>query len=74
MRSDQVHRAIAQGINRFEVCKIVSKVVKATHKTGERFEDTINQALDYLGDNNSDYESMHPGSSRASAKSLPSAA
>ncbi|HTB98935.1 MAG TPA: hypothetical protein VK716_18140 [Terracidiphilus sp.] len=74
MRSDQVHRAIAQGINRFEVCQVVSKVVKATHKTGGRFEDTINEALDYLGDNNSDYESMHPGSSRKSAKTLVPAA
>ena len=42
MRSDQIHRALAQGINRFEVCQLVSKGVKATHKTGCRFEDSIN--------------------------------
>ncbi len=49
MRSDQIHRALAQGINRFEVCQLVSKGVKLTHKTGTRFEDTINDALEYLG-------------------------
>ena len=49
MRSDQIHRALAQGINRFEVCQIVSKGVKLTHKTGARFEDTINDTLEYLG-------------------------
>ena len=42
MRSDKIHRALAQGMNRFEVCQLVSKGVKATHKTGSRFEDSIN--------------------------------
>ena len=28
MRSDKIHRALAQGINRFEVCQLVSKGVK----------------------------------------------
>jgi len=36
-------------MNRFEVCQLVAKGVKATHKTGGRFEDTINDALEYLG-------------------------
>jgi hypothetical protein len=49
MRSDQIHRALAQGMNRFEMCQLVAKGVKATHKTGGRFEDTINSALDFLG-------------------------
>lgn len=48
MRSDKVHRAMAQGLNRFEVCQLVSKGVRATHKLGSRFEDTINSALDHL--------------------------
>ena len=66
MRSDQIHRALAQGMNRFEVCQLVSKGVKATHKTGGRFEDTINDALQYLGTHNSDPQAMHPArSSRA---------
>ena len=49
MRSDQIHRALAQGRNRFEVCQLVAKGVKATHKTGGRFEDSINDVLQYLG-------------------------
>ena len=47
MRSDQIHRALAQGMNRFEVCQLVAKGVKATHKTGGRFEDSINDALQF---------------------------
>jgi hypothetical protein len=49
MRSDKVHRALDHGMNRFEVCQLVAKGVKATHKTGGRFEDSINDVLDYLG-------------------------
>ena len=49
MRSDQIHRALAHGMNRFEVCQLVSKGVKATHKTGSRFEDSINDVLQYIG-------------------------
>jgi uncharacterized protein YoaH (UPF0181 family) len=60
MRSDQIHRALAQGINRFEVCQLVAKGVKATHKTGGRFEDTINDVLQYLGDHDSPEGGVHP--------------
>ena len=75
MRSDQIHRALAQGMNRFEMCQLVAKGVKATHKTGGRFEDTINDALDYLGSHKSDQTSMHPVVSKTpGAKSLKSAA
>jgi uncharacterized protein YoaH (UPF0181 family) len=49
MRSNQIHRALAQGMNRFEVCQLVAKGVKATHKTGSRFEDSINDVLECLG-------------------------
>ncbi|HUB00458.1 MAG TPA: hypothetical protein VMA34_19150 [Terracidiphilus sp.] len=49
MRSDRIHRALAQGMNRFDVCQLVSKGVRATHKTGSRFEDSINDVLDCLG-------------------------
>jgi len=54
MRSNQIHRALAQGINRFEVCQLVSKGVRATHVFGSRFEDTINQTLDHLSTHKSD--------------------
>ena len=62
MRSDKIHRALAQGMNRFEVCQLVSKGVKATHKTGSRFEDSINDVLQYLGTHDTPKESLHPDS------------
>lgn len=62
MRSDQIHQALSQGINRFEVCQLVSKGVKVTHKTGSRFEDSINDVLEYLGTHNVPGEGLHPGS------------
>lgn len=60
MRSDQIHRALAQGMNRFEVCQLVSKGVKATHKTGSRFEDSINDVLQYLGTHDVPSDGLHP--------------
>jgi hypothetical protein len=48
MRSDKVHRALAGGMNRFEVCRIAAKGVRATHKSGSRFEDSINDVLQYM--------------------------
>ena len=60
MRSDQIHRALAQGINRFEVCQLVAKGVKLTHKTGTRFEDTINDALEYLGNHQQPQRGRNP--------------
>ena len=73
MRSDKIHKVLAQGINRFEVCQLVSKGVRATHKLGSRFEDTINDALDYLGANKSDQKSIHSPNTPGD-KSLKSAA
>jgi uncharacterized protein YoaH (UPF0181 family) len=74
MRSDQIHRALAQGMNRFEVCRLVAKGVRVTHKTGSRFEDTINDALEYLGSHPSTQQSMHGPHSRPNGKTLESAA
>jgi hypothetical protein len=74
MRSDQIHRALAQGMNRFEMCQLVAKGVKATHKTGGRFEDTINDALQFLGTHKSDPKAMHPASIKPGDKPLKSAA
>ena len=59
MRSDQIHRALAQGINRFEVCQLVSKGVKAAHKTGGRFEDSINDILEHLGSHETSQKTIH---------------
>ena len=65
MRSNQIHRALAQGINRFEVCQLVSKGVKATHKTGSRFEDSINDVLQYLGTHETPKTGLHPAAARS---------
>jgi uncharacterized protein YoaH (UPF0181 family) len=59
MRSAKIHRALAQGMNRFEVCQIVSKGVKAIHKTGSRFEDSINDVLQYMGTHDMHRENLH---------------
>ena len=74
MRSNQIHRALAQGMNRFEVCLLVSKGVKATHKTGGRFEDSINDVLQYLGSHVTLMENLHPAIPQVSMKSLKPAA
>jgi hypothetical protein len=74
MRSDQIHRALAQGVNRFEVCQLVSKGVKATHKTGGRFEDSINDVLQYLGTHETTQDSIRTDPPKNGAKSLKPAA
>jgi hypothetical protein len=60
LRSNRIHRALALGINRFEICQLVSKGVKVTHKTRSRFEDTINDTLDYLGTHDVPTRGFHP--------------
>ena len=74
MRSDQIHRALAQGMNRFEVCQLVAKGVKATHKTGARFEDSINDVLQYLGTHDTVRGSLNPTIPQVNLKSLKPAA
>ena len=74
MRSSKIHRALAQGMNRFEMCQLVSKGVKATHKTGSRFEDSINDVLQYLGTHESTKAGIHPAIPQVSVKSLKPAA
>ena len=68
MRSDQIHRALSRNINRFEVCQLVSKGVRATHKVGSRFEDTINDALDYLGKQEPRPEPLPSGKAKGTMK------
>jgi uncharacterized protein YoaH (UPF0181 family) len=74
MRSAKIHRALAQGMNRFEVCQLVAKGVKATHKTGSRFEDSINDVLQYLGTHETRLDTLHPAAPQVSMKSLKPAA
>ena len=73
MRSNQIHKALAQGINRFEVCQLVSKGVRITHKTGSRFEDSINDVLQYLGTHKPSQE-MHPANAQIALKGMKPAA
>lgn len=74
MRSDQIHRALSQGINRFEVCQLVSKGVRAAHKTGGRFEDSINEVLQYIGTHKSEPDDLHTAAEIAKAKKMRPAA
>jgi hypothetical protein len=48
MRTNQIHIAIAQGNNRFEICHLTSKGVHIMHKRGDRMEDSINHVLGML--------------------------
>jgi hypothetical protein len=66
MRSDRVYRAIEGGMSRFQVCQIVAKGVKATHKTGTRFEDSINNVLDCMN-TSSAAQAAHPKSLKPAA-------
>jgi uncharacterized protein YoaH (UPF0181 family) len=68
IRSKKIHRALAQGMNRFEVCQLVAKGVKATHKTGGRFEDSINDVLQYLGTHEQPEGGIHAAAPEKPAK------
>jgi hypothetical protein len=48
MRSNQVHIAVEQRANRYQICGLASKGVKITHKSGERMADSINRVLGML--------------------------
>ncbi|HEU5351281.1 MAG TPA: DNA-directed RNA polymerase subunit omega [Terracidiphilus sp.] len=73
MRSNQIHQALSKGINRFEVCQLVSKGVRVTHKSGSRFEDSINDVLEYLGTHEAPGEGLHPAATPKSASLEPAA-
>jgi hypothetical protein len=74
MRSNQIHTALARGINRFEVCQLVAKGVKATHRTGSRFEDSINDVLQYLGTHETPKDGLHMSAAQIASKSMKPAA
>jgi hypothetical protein len=48
VRSEQVHTAVSQGNSRFQICQLVSKGVRITHKNGTRMADSIGNVLDHL--------------------------
>jgi uncharacterized protein YoaH (UPF0181 family) len=74
MRSTKIHRVLAQGMNRFEVCQLVSKGVRATHKSGARFQDSINDVLQYLGTHAQTQVGIHPAVPVVAVESLEPAA
>ena len=49
MRSDKIHLAIANGNNRFEICNMVAKGIRATHADGQRTEESIDRVLGLIG-------------------------
>ncbi len=49
MRSDEIHNAIANGHNRFEICHLIAKGMRKMHRSGTRTEDSINEVLSMLG-------------------------
>jgi hypothetical protein len=48
MRTEQVHIAMREAANRYEVCQLTSKGVHRIHKSGERMQDCINRVLGTL--------------------------
>jgi|GEM_PF-2029689 hypothetical protein len=65
MRSTQIHRALEQGNTRFEICQLTFKGVRATHRLGTRFEDSIGEVMDHLG--------LKPSAITRTSSALPSA-
>ena len=49
MRSDKVHLALSYGNTRYEICNMVAKGIRATHKDGMRTEESINRVLGLIG-------------------------
>ena len=49
MRSEKIHLALSYGNNRFEICNMVAKGIRATHKDGMRTEESIDRVLGLIG-------------------------
>jgi hypothetical protein len=49
MRSDKIHLALSHGNNRFEICNMVAKGIRATHAVGQRTEESIDRVLGLIG-------------------------
>ena len=70
MRSHQIHYVLSQGLNRFEACHLVAKGVRATHKTGGRFEDSINDVLQCFCEHDAPRATLHPAEAQIAVKGL----
>lgn len=49
MRSEKIHLALSYGNNRFEICNMVAKGIRTTHKAGMRTEESIDRVLGLIG-------------------------
>jgi hypothetical protein len=49
MRSDKIHLALSHGNTRFEICNMIAKGIRATHKSGMRTEESIDRVLGLIG-------------------------
>lgn len=49
MRSDKIYLALSYGNTRFEICNMVAKGMRATHKAGMSTEESIDRVLDLIG-------------------------
>ncbi|HXS11803.1 MAG TPA: hypothetical protein VN734_03820 [Acidobacteriaceae bacterium] len=49
MRSTKVHLALSYGNTRYEICNMVAKGMRATHKSGMRTEESIDRVLGLIG-------------------------
>ena len=49
MRSDKIHLALSYGNTRYEICNMIAKGMRATHKTGMRTEESIDRVLGMIG-------------------------
>jgi hypothetical protein len=74
MRSDKIRGIVSQGINRYEVCQLVDKGVKVFHRNGTRFEDSINDVLQYLSTHKKPEKGIHPALPPDNRKALKPAA
>lgn len=49
VRSDKVHLALSYGNTRYEICNMIAKGMRATHKAGMRTEESIDRVLAMIG-------------------------
>ena len=49
MRSEKIYLALSYGNNRFEICNMVARGMRATHAAGGRTEESIDRVLDLIG-------------------------
>ena len=49
MRSDKIHLALSYGNTRYEICNMIAKGIRVTHKAGMRTEESIDRVLGMIG-------------------------